>query len=145
MIEITLWEVIVRNAFSLNNTGPMRRRKWLCDLAARRVCRRPELWKQSCCFSVLEGRENRVGRYLGLMPGVDVRHQDKNQRKFSGEKLWLAIWLLSKSQVWRESRGLPHRREGKTLTVQVPIELGFYRAVCEVMFYTQTCAVRLLS
>lgn len=44
-------------------------------------------------FFCAEGRESGVSRYLGLMPGVDVRRQDKNQRKFSGERLGLASWI----------------------------------------------------
>lgn len=61
-------------------------------------------------FFSAEGRESRVGRYLGLMPGVDVRRQDKNQRKFSGERLRLASWIKEPSPR-RESRDLPEHGE----------------------------------
>lgn len=44
-------------------------------------------------FFSAEGRGVRVGKYLGLMASVDARRQDKNQRKFSGERLRLAGWI----------------------------------------------------
>lgn len=80
----------VRDDFCFNNSELMRRRKSVCDLADWRVCRRPELWKQTYCFDFCtEGRER--ARYFGLMPSIDVRWQDKNERKFSRERfLWQA-------------------------------------------------------
>lgn len=79
-------EACVRDDFCFNNTGLMRCRKSLCDLAGRRDCRRPELWKQTCCFSLLkEQRAGLVGIWVWcpvLMPDISI----KNYRKFSGER-----------------------------------------------------------
>lgn len=57
-------------------------------------------------FFCTEGRGVRVGKYLGLMASVDARRQDKNQRKFSGERLRLAGWIRTNPQVWKESKTL---------------------------------------
>lgn len=91
-----------------------------------------ETWavKTDLRFFCAEGRESRVGRYLGLMPGVDVRRQDKNQRKFSGARLRLASWIRTKPQVWRESRVLPHGGEKidwklAALSLYAPLEFSF--------------------
>lgn len=57
-----------------------------------------ETWavKTDLLFFCVKGRGVRVGRYLGLMASVDARRQDKNQRKFSGERLRLASWIWTR-------------------------------------------------
>lgn len=94
-------------------------------------CRRPELWKQTRCFLVFlvffcaVGRESRVSRYLGLMPGVDVRRQDKNQRKFTGERLRLASWIWTNSQ----EKNQRFTRTEKTVRLQIGSSLSLYASL----------------
>lgn len=55
----------VRDDFCFNNSELMRWRKSVCDLADWRVCRGPELRKQSYCFYFCtQGRERE--RELGI-------------------------------------------------------------------------------
>lgn len=133
-------EACLRDDFCCNNTELMRWRKSVCDLAGRSDCRRPELWKQTDCFFCvcIEGRESRVGRYLGLMPGVDVKRQNKNQRKFSGERLRLAAWIWTSPPPPREkaeldqSRGQTDWSIGSTLSLKVSLEFNVSTFVCSI-------------
>lgn len=128
-------EACLRDDFCFNNTELMRWRKSVCvtwqtgGTAGDPSCEnRPAVF--FLFFFCAVGRESRVSRYLGLMPGVDVRRQDKNQRKFTGERLRLASWIWTNSQEENQRFTRTERtvrlQIGSSLSLYAPLEFSFF-------------------
>lgn len=85
-------------------------------------------------FFSAEGRESRVGRYLGLMPGVDVRRQDKNQRKFSGGEAQIGqldqrTKPQERKQRFTRTWGTDKLQIGSPLLLYASLEFNFYNRI----------------